>query len=287
MGIILSADRTCDLNEDIIKEYDVHTKPYHILVDDVEHIDGVDITPEEIYQVYYDKKILPKTSAVNVGEYIDYFSRFVDAGHQVVHFNLGSKLSSSHQNAVLAAAAMDNVYVIDGCNLSSGVGLQVMDAGEMIREGKTAEEIKAYFDEHHQCYHASFVVDTLEFLKAGGRCSALAAFSAGLLNIHPCIEVDNTCGGMGVGKKYRGSFEKVMAKYIKETLAKYDDIRTDRVFLTDSGGLDDAFRDQMEKVILETVPFEKVYRSTASCTISSHCGPKTMGVLFATEKPSK
>ncbi|MBQ1252242.1 MAG: DegV family protein [Firmicutes bacterium] len=287
MAIILSADRTCDLSAELIKEYDVHTMPYHILVDNVEHIDGVDVTPEEIYQVYYDKKILPKTSAVNIGEYIEYFTPFVEAGHQVVHFNLGSKLSSSHQNCVNAAATMEGVTVIDGRNLSAGVGLQILDAGEMIKAGKTPEEIKAYFDENHQCYHGSFVVDDLEFLKAGGRCSALTAFSAGLLNIHPCIEVDNTCGGMGVGKKYRGSFEKVMAKYIKEKLAQYDDIRTDRVFLTDSGGLDDAFRDKMEQVILECVPFEKVYRTTASCTISSHCGPKTMGILFATEKPSK
>lgn len=287
MAIILSADRTCDLNEDIIKEYDVHTKAYHILVDDVEHIDGVDITPEEIYQVYYDKKVLPKTSAVNVGEYLEYFTPFVEAGHQVIHFNLGSKLSSSHQNALNAAAMLENVYVIDGRNLSAGVGLQVMDAGEMIRAGKTAEEIKAYFDENHQCYHSSFVVDNLEFLRAGGRCSAVAAFSAGLLNIHPCIEVDNTCGGMGVGKKYRGSFEKVAVKYIKEKLSQYDDIRTDKIFLTDSGGMDDSLRDLLEKTILETMPFEKVYRTTASCTISSHCGPKTMGILFATKTPSK
>ena len=157
----------------------------------------------------------------------------------------------------------------------------------MIKAGKTPEEIKAYFDENHQRYHASFIVDNLEFLKAGGRCSALAAFSAGLLNIHPCIEVDNSCGGMGVGKKYRGSFEKVAVKYIKEKLGQYDDICTDKIFLTDSGGMDDELRDLLEKTILETIPFEKVYRSTASCTISSHCGPKTMGILFATKTPSK
>ena len=287
MSIILSADRTCDLPEAILREYDVHTMAYHIYVEDTEHLDGVDITPEEIYRVYYEKKLLPKTSAVNVGEYLEFFRPFVEAGHEVIHFNLGSKLSSSHQNALLAGEELGNVYVIDGRNLSSGVGLQVMDAGEMLREGKSAEEIKAYFDEYHQCYHGSFVLDQLEFLRAGGRCSALTAFSAGLLNIHPCIEVDNTCGGMAVGKKYRGSFEKIALRYIKDKLSQYDDICTDKIFLTDSGGLEDDFREELEKAILETIPFEKVYRSTASCTISSHCGPKTMGILFVTKSPSK
>lgn len=286
MSVILSADRTCDLPEAVIAEYGIHTRPYHIFVDGAEYLDGIDITPEEIYRVYYEKKLLPKTSAVNVGEYLEYFTPFVESGHEVVHFNLGSKLSSSYQNALLAAEELGNVYVIDGRNLSSGVGLQVMDAGEMLRTGKSAAEVQAYFDAYHQRYHGSFVVDQLEFLRAGGRCSALAAFSAGLLNIHPGIEVNNTCGGMTVGKKYRGSFEKVMAKYIKDKLLQYDDICTDKIFITDSGGLDDDFRDAMERVILETIPFEKVYRSTASCTIASHCGPKTMGILFATKSPA-
>jgi len=287
MAVILSADRTCDLTEELRKEYDVHTMPYHILLDEREYLDGIDISPDDIYRVYYEKKLLPKTAAINMGEYQNYFRPFVEQGHDVVHFTLGSALSSSYQNCINAGEELGHVYVIDGRNLSSGVGLKVIDAGEMIKAGKTAAEIKTHFDENYQCYHASFVVDTLEFLRAGGRCSSIVAFSAGLLNIRPSIEVDNTNGGMTVGKKYRGSFEKVLVKYIKDKLAQYDDICTDKIFLTDSGGLDDAFRDQMEKVILETLPFERVYRSTASCTISCHCGPKTLGILFATKSPSK
>lgn len=287
MAIILSADRTCDLTDALRKEYDVYTMPYHILLEDKEYLDGIDITPDDIYRVYYDKKLLPKTAAINMGEYVDYFRSFVEDGHEVVHFTLGSALSSSYQNCVNAAEELGHVHIIDGCNLSSGVGLQVIDAGEMIKTGKTATEIKAYFDGHHQCYHGSFVVDTLEFLRAGGRCSSVVAFSAGLLNIRPSIEVNNTDGSMTVGKKYRGSFEKVLVKYVKDKLAQYDDICTDKIFLTDSGGLDDEFRDYIEKVILETLPFERVYRSTASCTISCHCGPKTMGILFVTKSPSK
>lgn len=287
MAIILSADRTCDLNGALREKYNVQTIPFHVLLENKEYLDGVDVVPDDIYRVYYDKHLLPKTSAINTGEYLEYFRPFVEQGHEVVHFNLGSALSSSHQNCVAAAKELGHVYVIDGRNLSSGVGLQVLDAGEMIKAGKTAAEIKRYFDENHGCYHSSFVVDTLEFLHAGGRCSSVAAFSASLLNIRPSIEVNNDDGSMTVGKKYRGAFEKVVLKYVKEKLAQYPDIRTDKIFITDSGGLDDAFRDKVEQTILGILPFEKVYRSTASCTISCHCGPRTLGILFVTEKPSK
>lgn len=287
MAVVLSADRTCDLTDALCEKYDVHTIPFHVLLDNKEYLDGVDIVPEEIYRVFYDKHLLPKTSAINTGEYLDYFRPFVEQGHEVVHFNLGSALSSSYQNCVNAAAELGHIHVIDGRNLSTGVGLQVLDAGEMIKAGKTGEEIKAYFDENHACYHGSFVVDTLEFLHAGGRCSSVAAFSASLLNIRPSIEVNNDDGSMTVGKKYRGAFEKVVLKYVKEKLAQYDDICTDKIFITDSGGLDDKFRDKVEKAILDVLPFEHVYRSTASCTISCHCGPKTLGILFVTKNPSK
>ncbi len=286
MSIVLCADRTCDLNEELMREYDVHTIPYHILLEDKEYMDNVDITPDDIYRAYYERKALPKTSAINAGEYREFFRPFVEQGHEVIHFCLGHALSSSYQNCVAAAEELDHVYPIDGRNLSSAIGLQVIDAGRMVREGKSAEEIRAYFDEHHRCYHGSFVLDNLEFLHAGGRCSSMASIASSLLNIRPRIEVDNTSGGMNVVKKYRGSSEKVLRRYVKDKLAEYDDIRTDKIFITDSG-IEEEIRDMVEKTVLETLPFEKVYRSTASCTISCHCGPKCLGILFVTETPAK
>ena len=286
MAIVLCADSTCDLPAEVIEEYQIHTMPYHIMLEDKEYIDNVNITPEEIYRVYYDRKNLPKTSAINAGEYLDFLRPFVEAGDEVIHFCLGHALSSSYQNCVLAREELGHVYPIDSCNLSSAVGLQVMDAGEMIREGKSAEEIRDYFKENHQCYHASFVIDTLDFLRASGRCSSVAAIATSLLNIRPGIEVDNSSGGMNVGKKYRGSTEKVLLKYVKDKLNAYDDIITDKVFITDSG-IEDEIRDMVEKAVLETIPFKKVYHSTASCTISCHCGPRTLGVLFVTKTPQK
>lgn len=286
MEIILSADRTCDLTEELRNEYQIVTMPYHIHLEGKDYIDNVDITPQELYQAYWDRKVLPKTAAVNTYEYVEYFKQWTEKGYAVIHFCLGSALTSSCQNARLAAEELENVYIIDSGNLSSATGLQVMDCRRMIEEGKEPEEIQRYFTENTQKYHGSFVVDTLEFLRAGGRCSAVAAFGANLLNIKPSIEVDNTNGSMAVGKKYRGKLEKVLPQYVKDKLAQYPDIITDKIFITHSG-ISDECVEIVKKTIAEIMHFDHVYVTVASCTISSHCGPGTLGILFATESTCK
>lgn len=283
MKIILSADSTCDLTEELRNQYQVNTMPYHIHLEGKDYVDNVDITPEVLYQAYWDRKALPKTAAVNTYEYVEYFKKWTKQGFAVIHFCLGSALTSSYQNAKLAAEELENVYIIDSCNLSSATGLQVLDCRSMIEAGKDLEEIYRYFSENQQKYHGSFVVDTLEFLKAGGRCSTVAAFGANLLNIKPSIEVDNTCGGMEVGKKYRGKFERVLEKYVKEKLAQYSDIVTDKIFITHSG-IEEACIETVRKTINETLRFDSIYVTKASCTISCHCGPGTLGILFATRE---
>lgn len=283
MAVILSADRTCDLSEDLLQEFNVNTIPYHIHIGEKEYIDNVNITPPEIFQIYREKKILPKTSAINSGEYLDYFRPWVEKGCDVVHFCLGSALSCSYQNCLAAAQELGHVYPIDSCNLSSGSGLQVLDARKMIEDGISAEEIQSYFQKNTGKYHGSFIVDTLEFLHAGGRCSSVAALSANLLNIKPSILVDNACGGMHVGKKYRGSLGKVLVKYVEDTLRQYDGILTDKIFITYSSS-EPATVDLVRETIESVKHFDRVLETSASCTISSHCGPNTLGILFVTEK---
>lgn len=282
MNIILSADRTCDLTEALRAEYKVETIPYHISLEGRDYTDNEDITPEVLYQAFWDRKALPKTSAINSFEYENYFRQWTDNGDAVIHFCLGSALTSSYQNAVVAAAELGNVYVIDSCNLSSATGLQILDCRAMIDAGKSTAEIYKYFTNSQQKYHGSFVIDTYEFLKAGGRCSAMTAFGANLLNIKVSIEVDNTCGGMGVGKKYRGQQERVLKLYVKDKLAQYPDIITDKIFITHSG-IDEHYIEVVKQQIEEVMHFDHIYVTKASCTISSHCGPGTLGILFATE----
>ncbi|MBQ9994429.1 MAG: DegV family protein [Clostridia bacterium] len=284
--VILSADSACDLGEQLIKRYNVANNCLmHVVYGDKSYDDGADITPDEIYERFYKDGTLPKTAAISVGEYIDYFKPYIDEGYEVVHINLGSGLSCSHANACLAAEQLGGgVYPVDSQNLSTGIGLLVIEASEMISKGmeaaQVAEEIKAMV----QKSHASFVLDTLKFLAAGGRCSSVVALGANLLQIKPSIVVDNEKGGaMTVGKKYRGKFDKRVADYVNDQLEKYgDDIRPERIFITHSGiydGIADAVRKQLEK----RGYFAEIFETRASCTISSHCGPNCIGILFLTK----
>ena len=214
--IILSADSTCDLDEELKERYHVIYFPLHIILDGKEYRDNVDITPEEVYQAYYDRKILPKTAAVNVEEYMEHFRPWVEQGYEVIHINLGSALSSVYQNCCLAAAGLGHIHVIDSCNLSAGTGLLVVAAGKMIQQGLDAETIARELRERTSRCHASFILDTLTFLHAGGRCSSIAALGANVLKLKPCIQVDNRDGSMGLGKKYRGALDKVLVRYVKD-----------------------------------------------------------------------
>lgn len=282
--VILSADSTCDLGKELGDKYDVHYCPLRIVLDGEEYIDNVTITPAEIFKAYRKKGILPATSAINIGEYLEYFKPFVDAGYDVIHINLGSGISSSHQNCLAAAAQFDgHVYPVDSCNLSSGSGHLVIAAAEMIEKGmeasQIAEEVKKLV---HNC-KSSFILDTLEFMKAGGRCSAVTAFGASMLHLKPCIEVDTAHRSkMVVGKKYRGKFDRVAMKYIDDKLEEFPNVKTDRVFLPNTV-FDDEFKKEIYDYIAAKGIFKEIIFADASCTISCHCGPGTLGLMIMTE----
>jgi len=216
--VILSADSTCDLSDDLIQKYDVKIQPLHINLDEVDYRDGIDITPDDIYAIYQEKGMLPKTSAPNPIEYIEHFKKWTDQGYAVIHISLGSGISSSHQNSLIAASDLPDVYSIDSGNLSTGMGLLVIEAAERIEQGMDAAQIYQELNELKHRVHASFVIDKLTYLYEGGRCSALANISANLLNIKPSIQVDNTTGKMAVGKKYRGSLLRVLKHYTEDQL---------------------------------------------------------------------
>ena len=281
-GIILTADSTCDLTGELTERYHVAGyTPLHIVLGEKSYEDGVDITPSEIYKNFEATGILPKTAAVNVGEYIDFFRPFVEAGNSVIHINLGSALSSSYQNAKTAAAELGNVYPIDSCSLSTGTGHLVIEAAKLIEQGLSVPEIAEKLKELTKKVHASFVVDKLDYLRAGGRCSTLAMLGANLLRINPSIFVDNKDGSMTVGKKYRGKLDNVLMQYVDEQLAAYEDIRTDKIFITHGGIGDDHVAVVYDYLKSKNI-FNEIFITTASCTISSHCGPGTLGILFMT-----
>lgn len=280
--VIISADSTCDLGDELKEKWEIQYFPYHINLEGKDYLDNVTITPDDLYTAYRERKTLPKTSAINVGEYLEHFKKFTDEGYEVVHINLGSGLSSSHQNACLAADELEGVYVVDSKNLSTGTGLLVLKACEMAEDGADAKSIAEKLRSLTSYSHASFVINTLEFLRAGGRCSALAAFGANLLGIKPSINVDNNDGGkMSVGKKYRGKYDRVLLNYVADTLAKHPDYDDSIVFITHSG-TDEAYIESVKQYLKENTTFKEIYVTKASCTISCHCGPDTLGILFMT-----
>jgi len=279
MSIILTADSTCDLSPELVKKNGVVIMPLYTVLDSKSYRDGVDITPDEIYAFVKEKSMLPKTSAGSVDDYITLFKKYVDDGNEVVHLSISSKMSSSYQNACIAAGEIGNVYVVDTANISTGSGLLVLDAADMVKEGLTAKEIAEKLNVNARLVRASFVTDTLEYLHMGGRCSSVAALGANLLKIKPRIEVND--GAMGMGGKYRGQFEKVLATYVKDVLSK-DNIKLNRVFVTHTK-CDTAVVQNVIEAVKNTLDFENVYETTAGCVITSHCGPNTLGVLFEVE----
>jgi DegV family protein with EDD domain len=281
-NIIISSDSTCDLSAELKERYNVSIIPLGVTLGDKTYFDGVDINPDDIYAHHDKTGELPKTTAANVGDCIDYFKPFVDAGKTVIHISLSAEFSSTYNNACLAASEFENVYIVDSRNLSTGNGLLVIAAAEMAQSGMEATEIVKKLNDLALCVDASFVIDKLDYLHKGGRCSALAMLGANVLKLKPCIEVKN--GKMGVGKKYRGKYGAVLKEYVAERLANIDNIDLDRVFVTHAG-VDMEIVNAVVEQVKATAPFKEVFMTRAGCTISSHCGADTLGVLFVRKSP--
>ena len=277
MNIKISADSTCDLSQELIEAYNIGITPLYIVRGEEALRDGIDITPQDIFSYVEREGTLCGTAAVNVTDYLEVFQQWREDYDAIVHFTISGDMSTCYQNAMIAASELSDVYVVDSRNLSNGIGLLVLRAAELAREGVAPDEIKRILDAQQEKLEISFVLDTLEYLHKGGRCSTVAALGANLLSLKPCIEVKD--GKMGVGKKYRGSTAKCLLKYAEDRLKGREDLDTSRVFIVDSG-VDPAIVDQVEQKVREYGAFEEVLRTKAGCTISNHCGPNTLGIMF-------
>ena len=278
MKIKITSDSTCDLSVDILTKYDIAVMPLTVIKNDQQYKDNVTITPADIFAHVAAGGALCSTTAVSIGEYLEFFAPFAGEYDGIVHINLGSGFSSSYQNACLAAEEFDNVVVIDSQNLSTGQGLVVLKAAQLAKTVENLAQLKSELEAFTEKVEASFLIDKLEYLAKGGRCSAVAALGANLLNLKPCIDVKN--GKMGVSKKYRGKYEKCLVSYVKERLEGRDDLDTSMpIFITQTKVSDEGYAAVKEAVATYS-PFDTVYETTAGCTISCHCGPGTLGILF-------
>ncbi len=278
--VIITADSTCDLSQELLARYDIKTIPLTILLGDESFYDGDNFTPADMYRRYHADGTLPKTSAPSVQQFLDFFRPFVEAGCEVVHLDISSELSSSFSTACIAAEELGGVYPVDSRMLSTGVGLLVIEAAECRERGMAAAEIAAHLASLTDKVDTSFVLDTLEFMWKGGRCSGIAALGANLLHLKPALEMSG--GKLGVYKKYRGNIKSVYRQYIIERLAGKS-VRPGHVFITNSGEIGEDVLQELDALVRSLIEVREIHHTTAGCTIASHCGPKCLGVLFINE----
>lgn len=274
------SDSTCDLSPELIAKYDIDILPLHILLGEDEYEDGKNITPEEIYSWSDENKTTPKTSAPALTDAIELFKQYIDEGREIVCFSISSSMSTSGNVMRIAAEeleAEDRITVIDSANLSTGIGLLVIEAAIMAQNNHTVEEIVSAIEALKPNVRASFVVDTLTYLYRGGRCNAVSAMAGGVLKLHPKIVVEN--GAMNASKKYRGKINSVIMTYVKDMENDLKAARPNRVFITHSG-CDRTIVEEVHSYLENLGVFSEILETRAGGVISSHCGPGTLGVLF-------
>ena len=280
--IILTADSTCDLSRELIERYDVHVIPFNVILGSDTFLDGVNVDPSRLYDFVARTGELPKTAAPGILAYKKFFEKFLDGNTEIIHFNIGTKLSASHQNAVLASSELEGVSVIDSATLSTGTSLLILKAHDLIAEGKSREETEEAVRRLVPYVQASFCVDKLDYLHKGGRCSGTARFAANLLHLHPMLQLIG--GEIKVVSKFRGNMLIVYKKYLEYLLAQCPDPDRTRCFVTHTEA-DKEIVEMAKDMAVDKFGFREVMETVAGCTITSHCGKGTLGLLFLNTSP--
>ena len=275
--VVITADSTCDLSREILARFDIRVIPLTILLGDESYLDGVGFDAQDIYSRYRKDGTLPKTSAPGIQQFMDFFTPILDEGCEIVHLDISAELSSSYNNACIAASELGGVHVVDSRMLGTGIGLLAIEGAECRDRGMPAEELAGHLRALTEKVDTSFVLDTLEFMWKGGRCSAVSALGANLLRLKPALEMRD--GKLSVYKKYRGSIQSVYRQYVKERLASAE-VRPGHIFVYNSGEVSDETLEEINAIVRETVPGAEIHNTLAGCTVASHCGPKTLSVMF-------
>lgn len=278
--IIITADSTCDLPQQIIKNNNIIIFPLSVLLGEESYQDGIDIFPKDIYSYVEKTGILPKTSAVTPSQYYEVFEKATQENKAVVHIGLSSAISSSYQNACIAASEFEDVYCIDSKSLCTAMGLLVLKACDFRDKGFNAKKIANRVNSLVPKVSTTFVLDGLEYLHKGGRCSGIVKFSANVLGIKPSIAVAPGTGVLDVAKKYRGKMDVVYKQYINDCLKNVNKIDTSRIVIANSGGIHPEILSFAKGAIEGKGNFSEIICADAGCTISSHCGPKTLAIFY-------
>ena len=278
---IITGETTCDLSQEILNQRNIRTIPITVILGATERKDGTEIKVEELFDYVKQTGELPKTAAVSIEEYKEFFNELKKDYDNVIHFSLSSSASSSYNNAFAASKECEGVYVVDTLSLTTGQGLLMLKASDMLNEGKSVEETYNTVVELASKVQTSFVVDTLDYLAKGGRCSSVALVASKILKIHPYIYENN--GALQVKKKYMGTLARSLTQYVNDLAMEYKSYDKKRVFITHSLCDDNKVVEDVIAMVKELFDFEEVIETTAGATVSSHCGKNTIGVLFIAE----
>ena len=280
MAIIITSDSSCDLNQNQLEEFNIKTLPLYVNLNGEEFRDGVNITPKDIFQFVKDYKKLPKTSAISVADYIVFFKNILkeNKDSDIIHIGLSSELSTSYNNALNASKEFNgNVTVIDGKNLSTGTGLLVLHAAKLASQGYSKPAIIESVKKRVPFVQSSFIIQEIEYLYRGGRCSAIAMLGANLLKIKPRIQVVD--GKMKPNGKPRGKMLPVLKQYIDDVLNEYNTPDKEICFVTHSS-IEPEVAEEVKTYVESKNIFNEVVITTAGSTITSHCGKGTLGILY-------
>lgn len=281
MKILITTDSTCDLGDELSKKYNVGVFPLKVVLDDKTFYDGVDIVPQDIFEFVDKTGTLPKTAAPAMDEYKDFFESQLAGCDHVIHFNISSKASSSHSNAYIAAKEFDGkVSVIDSLNLSTGQGLLVLKACDLVNEGKSPEEIVEIIESLREKVNTSFVPEKLDYLHKGGRCSLASLMGAKVLKLHPMIDMKD--GQMYARKKYMGSIERCLKTYVEDLVSFYPEYDKTRCFITHSCCSPELV-EKVKEQVASSFNFDEILETVAGNVVTCHCGQGTLGVLFITK----
>lgn len=278
--IKIIADSTCDLSRELLEKYDITILPLCVIMGDNTYLDGVSINKEDIFSWAEKENSLPKTAAPVIESAVEILEPFAKEKRDILFFGISEDMSSSCNVVRLAGEYLEyrKLHIINSKNLSAGIGLQVVKAACMVQEGYTVDEIEDYIvNTMRDKVRASFVVDTLTYLHMGGRCSSVAALLGNVLHLKPMIAVNN--GKMGVDKKYRGANRKALLSYYHDLIPELLEADPERVFITHSG-CDEETVEILCQEIEKLGIFKNIHTTHAGAVISSHCGPKTLGILF-------
>lgn len=278
-SIKIVADSTCDLSNDLLEAFDIGVIPLMISMGDITKKDGTEVSPNEIYKWSDETGQTPKTAAPTIGDAITFLEPFMKEEMDIIFFGISESMSATCNIMRLVGQNLGykRLFVVDSKNLSTGIGLQVLRAADLARNGRSAEDIIKDNHDINSKVRASFVIDTLTFLHRGGRCSGVTALLANTLKLKPEIIVKD--GKMVVGKKYRGNIKSALLKYVQDRKNQLLSADSDRIFITHSGCAPEVI-DDIKQYLEDLNIFKEVLVTRAGGVISSHCGPNTLGILY-------